>query len=54
MTLTVRSVKLRDSHYLLIPKDIARLLNVLRGDEFRLIVGENSIIYEKLAKKGEI
>lgn len=55
MTLKVRPVKLRDSLYLLIPVDIARLLGVASSSDFRLSLNESQdsvkLVYE--LKKGE-
>jgi hypothetical protein len=53
--LKVRPVKLRDSLYLLIPVDIARLLGVASSSDFQLRLDENQdtvkLVYE--LKKGE-
>lgn len=50
MTLKVRPVKLRDSLYLLIPVDIARLLGVASSSDFHLTLNENQdsvrLVYE--------
>ncbi len=50
MTLKVRPVKLRDSLYLLIPIDIARLLGVASSSDFQLSLNENQnsvkLVYE--------
>ena len=50
MTLKVRPVKLRDSLYLLIPVDIARLLGVASSSDFHLSLNENQdavrLVYE--------
>lgn len=50
MPLNVRPVRLRDSLYLLIPVDIARLVGVASSSEFHLSLneGENSVqlVYE--------
>jgi hypothetical protein len=55
VTLKVRPVKLRDSLYLLIPVDIARLLGVASSSDFRLSLNESQdsvkLVYE--LKKGE-
>jgi hypothetical protein len=54
--LRVRPVKLRDSLYLLIPVDIARLLGVASSSDFQLSLNENQetvkLVYE--LKKEEI
>lgn len=46
----VRPVKLRDSLYLLIPVDIARLLGVASSSDFQLSLNENQdsvkLVYE--------
>ena len=46
----VRPVKLRDSLYLLIPVDIARLLGVASSSDFQLSLNENpesvKLVYE--------
>jgi hypothetical protein len=48
--LKVRPVKLRDSLYLLIPVDIARLLGVVSSSDFQLSLNENQdsvkLVYE--------
>jgi hypothetical protein len=48
--LRVRPVKLRDSLYLLIPVDIARLLGVASSSDFQLSLNENQdtvkLVYE--------
>lgn len=48
--LKVRPVKLRDSLYLLIPVDIARLLGVASSSDFQLSLNENQesvkLVYE--------
>jgi hypothetical protein len=48
--LKVRPVKLRDSLYLLIPVDIARLLGVASSSDFQLRLDENQdsvkLVYE--------
>ncbi len=50
MPLKVRPVKLRDSLYLLIPVDIARLLGVASSSDFQLSLNENQetvkLVYE--------
>ena len=50
MPLRVRPVKLRDSLYLLIPVDIARLLGVASSSDFQLSLNENQdtvkLVYE--------
>ena len=50
MPLKVRPVKLRDSLYLLIPVDIARLLGVVSSSDFQLSLNENQdsvkLVYE--------
>lgn len=50
MPLNVRPVRLRDSLYLLIPVDIARLVGVASSSKFHLSLneGENSVqlVYE--------
>src|SRR2546427_657107 len=50
VTLKVRPVKLRDSLYLLIPVDIARLLGVASSSDFQLSLNENQdsvkLVYE--------
>lgn len=50
MPLRVRPVKLRDSLYLLIPVDIARLLGVVSSSDFQLSLNENQdtvkLVYE--------
>ena len=50
LTLKVRPVKLRDSLYLLIPVDIARLLGVASSSDFQLSLNENQdsvkLVYE--------
>ncbi len=55
MPLRVRPVKLRDSLYLLIPVDIARLLGVASSSDFQLTLNENKdavkLVYEM--KKNE-
>jgi hypothetical protein len=54
--LKVRPVKLRDSLYLLIPVDIARLLGVASSSDFQLSLNENQdtvkLVYE--LKKEEV
>ncbi|MBO0888682.1 hypothetical protein J2P12_06240 [Candidatus Bathyarchaeota archaeon] len=56
MPLRVRPVKLRDSLYLLIPVDIARLLGVASSSDFQLSLNENQdtvkLVYE--LKKEEV
>lgn len=56
MPLNVRPVRLRDSLYLLIPVDIARLVGVASSSKFHLSLneGENSVqlVYE-MKKKSE-
>jgi hypothetical protein len=48
--LKVKPVKLRDSLYLLIPVDIARLLGVVSSSHFQLSLNENQdsvkLVYE--------
>lgn len=48
--LKVKPVKLRDSLYLLIPVDIARLLGVVASSRFQLSLNENQdsirLVYE--------
>ena len=55
MPLKVHPVKLRDSLYLLIPVDIARLIGVASSSDFQLTLNENQdgvkLVYEM--KKGE-
>ncbi len=50
MPLKIRPVKLRDSLYLLIPVDIARLLGVASSSDFQLTLNENQdgikLVYE--------
>ncbi len=50
MPLKVRPVKLRDSLYLLIPVDLARLLGVASSSDFQLRLDENQdsvkLVYE--------
>jgi len=50
VTLKVKPVKLRDSLYLLIPVDIARLLGVAASSHFQLSLNENQdsvrLVYE--------
>ena len=50
MPLKVKPVKLRDSLYLLIPVDIARLLGVAASSRFQLSLNENQdsvrLVYE--------
>lgn len=50
MPLRVRPVKLRDSLYLLIPVDIARLLGVASSSDFQLSLNESQetvkLVYE--------
>ena len=50
MPLNVRPVRLRDSLYLLIPVDIARLVGVASGSSFLLSLSENQesirLVYE--------
>ena len=57
MTLKVRPVKLRDSLYLLIPVDIARLLGVASSSDFRLSLNENQdsvkLVYELKKEENE-
>ena len=57
MTLRVRPVKLRDSLYLLIPVDIARLLGVASSSDFHLSLNENQdsvkLVYELKKEENE-
>jgi hypothetical protein len=57
VTLKVRPVKLRDSLYLLIPVDIARLLGVASSSDFRLSLNENQdsikLVYELKKEENE-
>ena len=57
MTLKVRPVKLRDSLYLLIPVDIARLLGVASSSDFQLSLNENQesvkLVYELKKEENE-
>ena len=50
MPLKVKPVRLRDSLYLLIPVDIARLLGVVSSSHFQLSLNENQdsvrLVYE--------
>jgi len=50
LPLNVRPVRLRDSLYLLIPVDIARLVGVASGSSFLLSLSENQesirLVYE--------
>ncbi len=50
MTLRVKPVRLRDSLYLLIPVDIARLLGVASSSDFQLSLAESQesvrLVYE--------
>lgn len=50
MPLNVRPVRLRDSLYLLIPVDIARLVGVASSSQFHLSLNENEnsvqLVYE--------
>ncbi len=50
MPLSVRPVRLRDSLYLLIPVDIARLVGVVAASSFSLTLNENpesiKLVYE--------
>jgi hypothetical protein len=54
--LRVRPVKLRDSLYLLIPVDIARLLGVASSSDFQLSLNENQdtvkLVYELKKEDG--
>ncbi|HZD12617.1 MAG TPA: hypothetical protein VE177_03770 [Candidatus Binatus sp.] len=55
--LRVQPVKLRDSLYLLIPVDIARLVGVVSSSSFRLRLDEDKktirLVYE-MKKEGEV
>jgi hypothetical protein len=55
VALKVRPVKLRDSLYLLIPVDIARLIGVVSSSDFQLTLNESQdgikLVYEM--KKNE-
>ena len=57
MTLKVRPVRLRDSLYLLIPVDIARLLGVASSSDFQLSLNENQdsvkLVYELKKEENE-
>jgi len=57
VTLRVRPVKLRDSLYLLIPVDIARLLGVASSSDFQLSLNENQdsvkLVYEMKKEETE-
>ncbi len=57
LPLNVRPVRLRDSLYLLIPVDIARLVGVVTGSNFSLSLSENPesvrLVYE-LKKDAQI
>jgi hypothetical protein len=50
MPLNVRPVRLRESLYLLIPVDIARLIGVVSASKFSLTLNENNesvkLVYE--------
>ncbi len=57
MPLNVRPVKLRESLYLLIPVDIARLIGVVNASNFSLTLNESSesvkLVYELKKESGD-
>ncbi len=57
MPLNVRPVRLRESLYLLIPVDIARLIGVASASKFSLTLNENNesvkLVYELKKESGD-
>ncbi len=57
MPLNVRPVRLRESLYLLIPVDIARLIGVVSASKFSLTLNENNesvkLVYELKKQSGD-
>ena len=57
MPLNVRPVRLRESLYLLIPVDIARLIGVVSASKFSLTLNENNgsvkLVYELKKESGD-
>ena len=57
MPLNVRPVRLRESLYLLIPVDIARLVGVVSASKFSLTLTENNesvkLVYELKKESGD-
>ena len=57
MPLNVRPVRLRESLYLLIPVDIARLVGVVSASKFSLTLNENNesvkLVYELKKESGD-
>ena len=57
MPLNVRPVRLRESLYLLIPVDIARLIGVASASNFSLTLNENNesvkLVYELKKESGD-
>ncbi len=57
MPLNVRPVRLRESLYLLIPVDIARLIGVVSASKFSLTLNENNesvkLVYELKKDSGD-
>jgi hypothetical protein len=57
MPLNVRPVKLRESLYLLIPVDIARLIGVVNASKFSLTLNESNesvkLVYELKKESGD-